>query len=197
MRIKIEQLKNLKKLKALPAIIILLIIAAISLRGYQALWSKNTKLKGDIIKKREEIAKSANISSLKRTGGSKIKELEEKLSSIENRFSSINTEEIFSSLNRFVESSGISLKAISPMEKTEVAIPGSKEKYSELPINLKFECGYNQLLSFLDKIENAGKAMSVTEIKIQTNPVNIWEHNIELSLKVPMLTVSADKLKNK
>jgi len=197
MPLKIEQLKNFKKLTALLAVIALLIIAATALKTCFALWLKNTRLKAELIQKTEEAAKSADISPLKKTGDAEVKKLEEKLSSIEDGFSAINTEEIFSSLNRFVEASGISLKSISPLEKTEAAIPGTQEKYLELPVNLKLECSYNQLLSFLDKIENTGRAMSVTNIKIQNNPQNIWEHNIELSLIVPMLTVSTDKSNNK
>lgn len=191
MQFKTEELKNLKKLKAIPIIIVLLIGAVMGIKTSVALWSKNTKLKADIIKKTEELAKSADISSLKRTVDTEIKELEEKISAIEKKFPSSNIEEVFSSLNRFIEASQISLKSISPLEKTEAAIPASKDKYLELPINLRLECSYSQLASFLNKIENTDKIMFVTEVKIQSNSSNIWEHNIELSLKVPMLLLQS------
>jgi len=191
MPLKFEELKNKKIIKIVAASIILLIMAIISLKGYGTLNSKNIKLKAEIAKKRQEISSFSNISSLKAAVNSEIKELEAKLSSLEKGFPSSNTEEVFSSLNRFVEASQISLKAISPLEKIEIPIPDSKDKYLELPINLKLECSYDQLLAFLNKIENANKIMIVTEVKIQSNPDNIWEHNIELSLKIPMLSLQS------
>ena len=191
MPLKFEELKNKKIIKIVAASIILLIMAIISLKGYGALRSKNIKLKAEITNKRQEISSFSNISSLKAAVNSEIKKLEAKLSSLEKGFPSSNTEEVFSSLNRFVEASQISLKAISPLEKIEIPIPDSKDKYLELPINLKLECSYDQLLAFLNKIENANKIMIVTEVKIQSNPDNIWEHNIELSLKIPMLSLQS------
>lgn len=196
MRIKTEAFKNPKNIKVAVVIIILFIIGVSGAKSYKALLVKNQKLKEDIIKKTKEISKGADIPSLKLTINSEIKELGTKLSAIEARFSS-NTEEVFSSLNRFIEASEISLKAISPLEKTESGIPNSNDKYFELPINLKVECNYFQLLSFLNKVENASKIMRVTDVKIQSNQDNIWEHNIEISLKVPIVFVSAKKLNDK
>lgn len=171
----------------LPLIIIFLIVSAISFKGYATLWSKNKKLKDEIAKKTEEITKGSGVASLKKTAEVEIKELEAILAAIEKSFPSSNTEEVFSSLNRFIEASQISLKAISPLEKTEVAIASSKDKYLELPITLRFDCSYDQLVSFLSMIEDSNKLMIVTEVKIQSNPSYIWDHNIEVSLKVPML----------
>lgn len=196
MRIKTEAFKNPKNIKVAVVIIILFIIGVSGAKSYKALLVKNQKLKEDSIKKTKEISKGADIPSLKLTINSEIKELGTKLSAIEARFSS-NTEEVFSSLNRFIEASEISLKAISPLEKTESGIPNSNDKYFELPINLKVECNYFQLLSFLNKVENASKIMRVTDVKIQSNQDNIWEHNIEISLKVPIVFVSAKKLNDK
>lgn len=183
--IKIDKLRDPKNIKILALIIILFLISVIVLNNSRALWSKNTQLKNEVIAKRGELAKIPNISLLKQTIETEIKELTEKISSFEKRFSP-DGEEIFSFLNRFAESAKISLKAISPLDKIRVTIPNSKNIYLELPVNLKLECGYHQLVSFLNKIETAEKIMLVSEIRIQGNPQNIWDHSIELSLKVPM-----------
>lgn len=184
--IKIDKLRDPKNIKILAIIIILFLISIISLNNSRALWSKNKQLKNEIIAKTGELTKIPNISPTKETIETQTKELIEKISSFEKRFSP-DGEEIFSFLNRFAESAKISLKAISPLDKIEVTIPNSKDiMYLELPVNLKLECGYHQLVSFLNKVETAEKIMLVSEIKIQGNPQNIWDHSIELSLKVPM-----------
>lgn len=183
--IKIQALKNLKNIKILAIIIVLLIASVIIIKSSWELWSKNMALKTEVAQKTEELSKGANITSVGQTIDGEIKTLAAKLSQIETKFSS-NTEEVFSSLNRFAETSEISLESINPLDKTEVKIPDALYTYLELPIDLELKCGYRQLLSFLNKLERAKKILLVTEIKIQSDPQDIWDHDIQLSLKVPI-----------
>ncbi|MEK6564447.1 MAG: hypothetical protein AABZ65_05435 [Candidatus Omnitrophota bacterium] len=62
---------------------------------------------------------------------------------------------------------------------------------NQLPVKITMECGYQQLLQFLDTAENGPKLIMVSDIKIETNPQDIWSQNVELSLKIP--TIPATK----
>jgi len=73
-----------------------------------------------------------------------------------------------------------------PSEKNEIKIPDNTETYVELPITIKFGCSFYQLLSFLDNLESLKKTILINKIKIQSNPNNVWEHDVELALKVPL-----------
>lgn len=186
--IKIEELKNPKNIKILAIIIIGLIMGLMGLKSVFGLWSKNARLKKEITQKNQELTKISSSVLTEEAIQTQIKDIAEKISTFEKRFF-FHLEDTFSDLNRFAENSQISFKAISPSEKMEVILPNTKEiAYLELPISLKLECGYYSLVSFLHKIENAENIMLINEIKIQGNPQNIWEHNIELSLKVPMFS---------
>lgn len=190
--IKFKELKRRDLIKMISIIIILVIINLIFLRTSKALWSKNIKLKLEINKERAELAKGSNISSLKETLNLEINQLNSKLSSLEERFFP-NTEDIFMYINRFVETSGISLTSMEPLEKIQGEIPYSKNLYLELPINIKLKCDYYQLLKFLNNLERTQKSIVVSEIKIQSDPKNIWDHDIRMLLKVPVLLYSIDK----
>lgn len=187
-KLKIDQLKKPENIKILVLIVILIIIGLLALKNLKSLWLKNLKLKSEVVRKTEELSRTTKTIQPKETVEAEIKKLEEKFLSFEKKFS-FDTEEVFSSLNLFAEGSGISLKAINPADKLESTIPNTKDTYLELPVSLKVECGYYQLISFLRNIEGAQNLMLVSDIKIQSNPQNIWDHNIELSLKVPLSTL--------
>lgn len=185
MAIKIQELKKPENIKIIAVIIIALIAAAFCLNGIKGAWIKNTGLKNEVMQKDTALKRVANVSFLKVAANTQIKELNEKLVSLEEKFF-LDPGEIFSYLNRFAEASKISLKNISPLEKTEVKTEESDTVHLELPINVKMECGYDELVEFLKKVESADKIILVTSLKIQGNPQDVWEHNIELSLKIPL-----------
>lgn len=58
---------------------------------------------------------------------------------------------------------------------------------NQLPVKITMECDYQQLLQFLDNAENGPKLIMVSDIKIETNPQDIWSQNVELSLKMPTI----------
>ncbi len=181
----IEAIKKDKNIKFIAVIILLLAINVSALSRIAALFSENIKIKSDIIKKTTELSNFPDFPSLKETANSEIKQEGSKITVITNNFFS-NVEEIFFSLSRFAEANKISLKAITPSEKNEVKIPNNNGIYLELPITIKFECSFYQLLSFLDNLESLKKTILINKIKIQSNSNNVWEHDIELALKVPL-----------
>jgi Tfp pilus assembly protein PilO len=180
----IEAIKKNKHIKFIAIIILLLAINVYALNRIAALFSDNIRIKADIAKKTQELSNFPDFLSLKEKADSEIEQENSKINAIKNNFFS-NVEEIFFSLSRFAEADKISLKAINPSEKNEVKIPNSDEVYLELPITIKLECGFYQLLSFLENLESLKKTILINKIKIQSNPNNIWEHDIELAFKVP------------
>lgn len=182
---KIEEIKKNKNIKFAVIIIALIAINVFNLGKITALFSNNKRMESDIAKKTKELSNFPDFPSLKETSNSEIKQINSKITSIKDNFFS-NVEEIFFSLSRFAETNKISLKAINPSEKNEVKVPNSDEPYLELPVTIKLECSYYQLLSFLDNLESLKKAIIINKIKIQGDSRNIWEHDIELSFKLPL-----------
>jgi Tfp pilus assembly protein PilO len=183
--IKIQDLKNPKNLKNLAIIISLLIICVLTFKNSLSLFSKNIKLKEEIKAKDLLLARGQGSSASQVKVSAEINKISQELLDTEKQFSS-NAEEVFSTLNKFAEGSGISLKGISPLDKKETKIPDSLDIFSEMPVSLKLKCGYFELIAFLEKLENSDKIIFIEEIKIGPDQKNIWEHEIELLLKVPM-----------
>jgi Tfp pilus assembly protein PilO len=183
--IKIEELKNTKNIKILAAVIGFLIICILVLLGCKNLIGKSIGLNKDIIKKTQELNKEKTTLAQQGPIKSELEKINAKILSIEKGFSS-NIEEIFLQLNKFAVESGASLKTITPSDKKRVEIPGSKDSYIELPVTIRLQCGYRELVTFLRKLEGAKKIMAVVDIHIQPDQQNVWEHNIELIVNVPV-----------
>lgn len=85
-------------------------------------------------------------------------------------------------------------------KKPQVEPPPQKPKSREnpaltqLPVKIMMECDYRQLLQFLDMAENGPKLIMISDIKIESNPQDIWSQNVELFLKIP--TIPAVKKQN-
>lgn len=67
--------------------------------------------------------------------------------------------------------------------------PKSRENpaLTQLPVKIMMECDYRQLLQFLDMAENGPKLIMISDIKIESNPQDIWSQNVELFLKIPAI----------
>ncbi len=78
-------------------------------------------------------------------------------------------------------------------KKSQVEPPPQKPKSREnpvltqLPVKIMMECDYRQLLQFLDMAENGPKLIMISDIKIESNPQDIWSQNVELFLKIPAI----------
>lgn len=78
-------------------------------------------------------------------------------------------------------------------KKPQVEPPPQKPKswenpaLTQLPVKIIMECDYRQLLQFLDMAENGPKLIMISDIKIESNPQDIWSQNVELFLKIPAI----------
>ncbi|MDP2941205.1 MAG: type 4a pilus biogenesis protein PilO [Candidatus Omnitrophota bacterium] len=190
MAINLGQLKKAQNIKILAIAVISVIISIIPLKFTKGLFLKNIKLAGDIKERSQFINQGSNTASLKNTTIPQIEQLRGAIGSLEAKFSA-NAGEIVADINRFAESANVNLIGISPQDKLEIKIPDSKDIYAELPIEVRLECGFYELLAFLKKIENAGRIILVNEVKIRANPRNTWEHDVALSLALPLGLIPA------
>lgn len=203
---KIGKIKEIKNLNIIIAFVAMLGISLLSFNNSRTLGAKYNKLKSEVNSKTEELARGSAILTTKDNLESEINRLNLELSSLKEKLFS-DPEGILFYINRFAEETKISLNSIEPLERIQLEIPKEgkdskakpkdkdKEKYikdiSQLPVNLKIKCDYHQLISFLKKIETAPKLILVDEIRIQSNPQDAWNHDIQLALRAPILYATA------
>jgi len=185
--IKINELINNPRIKIIGLLLIIILLSLIFLKVAGMLWEKNNALKNKIKKDEEEITRSAKIFSLQEELNSEINKRISEISSIQKNFFQ-DVEEIFSSLNHFAQEAKISLQGINPGERARIEVPERDDMYLEiLPLTLKLSCDYRQLLTFLKRIEESKRNISVTNIMIQNDPQDIWNHKVDIELKTPLL----------
>ncbi len=190
MAINLGQLIKAQNIKILAIVVISVIISIIPLKFARGLFLKNIKLAGAIKERSQFINQSANTTSLKNTALPQIERLRGDIASLEAKFSA-NADEIVADINHFAENTNVNLIGINPQDELEIKIPESEDIYAELPIEVRLECGFYELLAFLKKIENAGRIILVNEVKIRANPRNTWEHDVALSLVLPLGLIPA------
>ncbi|MCU0651454.1 MAG: type 4a pilus biogenesis protein PilO [Candidatus Omnitrophica bacterium] len=184
---KINELIKNPRVKIAGIALLIILLSLIFLKFSGALWAKNNSLKEQIKKAGEEINRAAKISSTQETLDSEVQKLNEQIALAQDNFFQ-NVEDIFSSLNHFAQETKLSMQSINPEERTRTEVPNRNDMYLEiLPLTLKLNCDFRQLLAFLGLIEKSKKNISVTSINIQNNPQDIWNHRIDIELKTPLL----------
>jgi len=192
MAIKLEQLKKAPALKTLAIAVISVIISIIPLKFSKELFLKNTKLRDTIRERARLLERGADTAKLKKSAASEIQRLRQAVESSEANFYA-NADDIIADINRFADGAKVNLTGIAPLEPLKLKIPDSDDVYVELPINVKLECGFYQLLAFLRELENAQRLILVSEVEIRATPQNIWEHQVDLLLTLPLGPAPAKK----
>ena len=182
---KIGSLTNIKNPKMIAAALAFVVICILVIINCVNLFFSSNKLKDEIDKDRLRLESGKSILTKQGPLKSKLEGIKAKLDSTEAGFSA-NPEEIFLRLNRSAAESNVTLKTITPLDKKSIKIPDSEDMYIELPVTLKLKSGYQELVSFLRKIEKLNKIIALTEIRIQPDPQNIWKHDVDLSVAIPI-----------
>lgn len=118
------------------------------------------------------------------------KELNRKLSSYKKKFSTQQEiSSLLKELSDMARSAGVKIVALKP----HPAVVASKKKdsnsaYKKFPISIQAACGYHQLGTFLNKLENAGIFMRVTDIKMTGNSRNPREHLVQILVNTYIIT---------
>ncbi len=184
---KLKELLTDPKIKTTGIIIITIGMGIFFIRIAYGLWVKNNGLKTQIKKYKEIIAQAANIPALERSLRADIATLNSRIAASQETFFT-NEENIFTSLSRYAQDEHLSLTHLNPAEKTKYAIPHRDDiSIGLLPLAIKMNCDYHQLKAFLAQIEASKKNIIVSDIKIETNQQETWNHNIKIDLQIPLL----------
>lgn len=168
-------------------LVVLLILIAVALPQIYGLWRNSRKIGVEIAAQMRQVTRGSAIDASKTATHQKIDELIQEINQQQARFFA-SSEEVISALNRLAEESGIGLRALTPLEKQTRLVPATTTIYEALPLILRLRCGFYPFLSFVQRIEQAPKVIYLTDFKLQGTPQDIWEHDIELTLVIPLAT---------
>lgn len=184
---KLDEILKKPQVKNVIVVIVVLLLSLQVIKFVKKLWDKNASLSSQIKKDQAELSHGTNISSTQVAVSKEITKLESDINEVQNNFFT-NPEAVFAEVNRFAQGSHMSIKSITPSDRKKVAIPDSTDIYIDLfSITLRASCDYNQLIGFLKKIGASDKFITIDKITVQSNMQDIWNHNIELELKVALL----------
>ncbi|MCU0665658.1 MAG: type 4a pilus biogenesis protein PilO [Candidatus Omnitrophica bacterium] len=175
--------------------IIIIIVAAILVAAYYpfalSLWNKNKAIDEKISLSLQQINLGSHINVNQQATEEEFKKSQKQILQLADKFF-ISAEEIFVVLNKIAAATKISFKNIEPFERQKMEIPNRDDMYIDnLPVKVDIVCNYHQLITLLDKIEKTDKFISVEDIRIRGVPSNIWEHEVQINLKVPLLVANA------
>ena len=181
-------IKNLKQFALIKTIIILVIFIAVHallIINIQKSWAKIVGLKNELANKTTLAQISSSLPSVKKNVENKITELTRNREEIFKKFFN-NDEEILKHINRSAEAANVSVKSLEPQDKIKIMSGDKNTTLSELPVKIKLNCDFKQLLIFLAQIENPQKYIRIEEINILNNSQDTWNHSVQLLLKAPL-----------
>ncbi|MFC1806848.1 type 4a pilus biogenesis protein PilO [Candidatus Omnitrophota bacterium] len=125
---------------------------------------------------------------------SQIKDLSGRLSSHKKRFSTERQiSALLKRLSQMAQNSGVKILSIKPHPAvTNSQQSNSISAYQKFPISINAKCGYHQLSTFLNKLENADTFMRVTDIKIANDPKSIMEHSSYILINTYVISSQED-----
>ena len=85
-------------------------------------------------------------------------------------------------LQEITSRSKVKFDALEPQSVKRFSLEATKDVFVELPVKVKLNCGYYEMVDFIQKIETANQFMKITDLRIKKNPAAEWEHAIELTI---------------
>lgn len=177
---KLESIDLDKKKIILVGVIFLLVIyidftylLKLQLKGIKTLNPKIIKLKKDInnLTKDSAIIQDLKGKSLKgTTGGGTLK--------VKKIISPDQLPQLLQDISDVANANQVKL-----INLTKIS-PSKDAKSDEERISLDLTCDYHHFGAFINALENAGKFMSMEEIKITSDPANYFQQNVKLVLKI-------------
>ncbi len=109
--------------------------------------------------------------------------LENKAALFEERFPrEIETTLLIDTLREITEEAKLKFSSIEPLPQRNYEIKGQDEFYMELPIKVRLNCNFFDMIKFIQKIENSPRLMKVSEMSIRNNPQLAWDHVVEITI---------------
>lgn len=122
---------------------------------------------------------SANFSKTK----TQIRDLLKKATELEGKLPTrTNTNLIFDTLQEITKRSKLKFSSLDPLPIKKHTLEQTNDLFVELPVRIRLNCGYYDLIDFLGKIETADQLMKITDLSIKDDPNQEWDHAVELSI---------------
>ena len=90
-------------------------------------------------------------------------------------------------LSKMAKETYVKILGISPVETLTRVDKDQDKPYKELPIMINAHSGYHQLGQFINRMENTGRFMKISDIDIRANPNNKKEHSVDLIVSTYVL----------
>jgi len=90
-------------------------------------------------------------------------------------------------LSKMAKETYVKILGISPVYVKIGSVDEKPKPYKEIPISIHALSGYHQLGAFINKLENAGRFMKVSDIQIRTSNKNKRAHDVELVVSTYVL----------
>ena len=150
------------------------------------IWPKINKL-FILSKGYSEKKNSVSLASRSNTDLDKVKkdfeDIKKKADNLENRLPTrIKTTFIIETLQEITKQSKLKFSSLEPASIKKYNLEETKETFVELPVRVRLNCGYWDLIDFLRKIESASQWMKITDLNIKDDPSSEWEHSVEFSI---------------
>lgn len=181
--VKTIKLDKEKALRSLPLVISSLAIIFLIFYLILPQGAKLFSLSQEIENKRSALTiaekGSANLKETKK----EIEELGKKALELEKVFPrQIETTLLIDTLKDITEESKLKFVSIEPLTQINHELKDQKDYYMELPIKVRLNCNFDELVRFIQKIENSMRLMKIREFSIKSNAQDIWDHNVEVTI---------------
>lgn len=161
---------------------ILVIIICIAFIIWPAL-TKFSTLSAKIIETENTLTTVARSTADLAKMSSELEILRQKATEFENRLPSrMKTTLIIETLQEITKKSKLKFSSLEPVPIKKYTIEGTKDVFVELPVKVKLNCGYYDLIDFIKKIETANQLMKIADLTIRDDPTQDWEHTVEFSI---------------
>ena len=90
-------------------------------------------------------------------------------------------------LSQMAKETYVKILGISPVYVKVGSADDKPKPYKEIPISIHALSGYHQLGAFINKLENAGRFMKVSDIEIRASNKNKRAHDVELVISTYVL----------
>ena len=150
------------------------------------IWPKISKY-FSLSKEFEDKKSSISLVSRSNTDLDKVKKdfdkVRDKAKNLENRLPSrMKTTLIIETLQEITKQSKLKFTSLEPAPIKKYTLEETNETFVELPVRVRLNCGYWDLIDFLKKIESAGQLMKITDLNVKDDPSSNWEHSIDFSI---------------
>jgi len=171
-----------KKEWVLIYIFAVLIIASVSYNFiFYPLIAEIKSISGEIARKKADIQRARIKPQSLERHEQEIKELRLQMDDYHRNLRALtDVPYILKGLNQLAEQLNIKFVSVTPLEKEKILLPGDREYLLLVPIRVRLKSGFHELGAFINQIESSAQFMKVTELKIDSDPRDIWLHQIEL-----------------